>query len=335
MKKDFKIYFVGNEKGMEYGIVKKYGYEFLPIPSYGFVGKPLTEKVKSALYNVVSLLSSIRYITEYKPEFVIGTGSFTELPVGFAAKLMRIPVYITEQDSYPGIATRLLSMVADRVFLSYEGSMEFLRRKDNVSITGTITEIAKVGKSKAEIKAELGISKKMKVLFVFGGSRGSKALNEAVTDMIKSGFPGDIFVIWQTGKSNFDEIKKSVKDTEFNGLILSFVYDMPEIYTISDLVVARAGACTLAELSDYEKASILVPFPYAAHNHQMKNARYYKKRGAAIVIDEKELDVKSLKKWIIRLIYDKKRLAKMGEESGKLHNPDAAERVVKTILRSK
>ncbi|NIA23562.1 MAG: undecaprenyldiphospho-muramoylpentapeptide beta-N-acetylglucosaminyltransferase, partial [Proteobacteria bacterium] len=134
MKKDFKIYFVGNEKGMEYGIVKKYGYEFLPIPSYGFVGKPLTEKVKSALYNVVSLLSSIRYITEYKPEFVIGTGSFTELPVGFAAKLMRIPVYITEQDSYPGIATRLLSMVADRVFLSYEGSMEFLRRKDNVSI---------------------------------------------------------------------------------------------------------------------------------------------------------------------------------------------------------
>jgi len=335
MKNDFKIYFVGNVKGMEYEIIKRYGYEFLPIPSYGFVGKSPLEKMKSVLYNFTSLLWSMRYIKMYGPEFIIGTGSFTELPVGFAAKLMKVPVYITEQDSYPGIATRLLSLIANRVFLSYETSGKLLKRRDNVSVIGTISEIVTVGKTKDQIKSELGISRGMKIVFVFGGSRGAKALNKAVTEMIKSGLPGDIFVIWQTGKNNFDEIKKEMGDTEFNGIILPFVYNMPEIYTIADLVVARAGACTLAELSDYRKAAILVPFPFAAHNHQMKNARYYEKRGAAIVIDEKEINAELLKKQIIRLIYNSKKLAKMGENSGKLHNPNAADTVVKAILRSK
>ncbi len=317
---------------MEYDIVNREGYKFLHIPSHGFVGKSLYIKIKALMYNKISFMISVFYIMKYKPAFVIGTGSFTEIPVGLASAFTGTPLFITEQDSYPGIATRMLSIFAKKVFLSYENSVQYLKRKDNTEVAGTLSKVSKTKKTEDEIKIELGIKRRMKVILIFGGSRGARAINSVMLEILKSGLPKDIFIIWQTGKDNYEEIKRESPD--FNGIIKPFIYNMPEIYSIADLVIARAGACTLAEMSDYRKAAILIPFPSAAHDHQRKNAAYYESYGAAVVMDERELDAQKLKSKIMELIYNEKRLKEMGNKSHNLHNPDSVDKVVKTILRS-
>jgi UDP-N-acetylglucosamine--N-acetylmuramyl-(pentapeptide) pyrophosphoryl-undecaprenol N-acetylglucosamine transferase len=333
LKDNYMILFVGNRSGMEYKIVNRNKFKFLHIPSAGFVGKSLYDKCRAIIMNLISFIACSRYIIKYKPVFVIGTGSFTEISLVLSAFLFRIPSFITEQDSYPGTATRLLSRVATNVFLSFEESRKYIRNRNNISIVGTLTE-NKVDKINEHlIRKKMNIEKNKRVLFIIGGSRGAAVINNTVIEMMKSGIDKRIYVIFQTGEINYESVMKKLKNASFNGIIKPFIYNMSEIYSISDLIVSRAGACTLAEISDNNKPSILIPFPYATHNHQMKNAINYQNNGASIVIDEKNLSGIILKNIIENTIFNNKKLSVMGENAGVLHNNNAVNDMIKIIYR--
>lgn len=333
-----KILFVGTKSGLEARLVPQEGYDIKYIDVNGI-------RRTFSLRNLIAFKkawqayrASKKIISEFKPDIVVGTGGYVSGPVIYAAQKMGIKTAIHEQNAFWGITTRLLMNKADKVMLSFEPDYNKLKRKDNIVITGNPvrSEVGRLDKQSA--RRVLGIDARPLILSC-GGSLGAKKINDAVCEMLKTSDKEGLFYhIHGTGKRGYNTAKERLNEAgisfENGGIIRvsEYIYDMPRVMTASDLVICRAGAITLAELAVLGKPSILIPSPNVTENHQYYNAKIFEKKGAAIIIEDKDLNGKSLYRTIKKLFEDNSKLAKMSKSALELAKPDASNAIYKEIM---
>lgn len=324
-----EIFFVGTRRGLESEVIPQRGFKLYQIKIVGIKRKLDLKLALFPFYVLLSLLQSHQILKGISPDLVVGTGGYVSFPVVLLASLKSIPSLIQEQNSYPGISTRILSLWVDRVCLAYPESVVFFILKRKLKVVGNPVREDIVGGGKYSSKRDFNLDPDKKTVFVLGGSQGSKAINGALLDALDFlNKEKDIQILWQTGKSDYPRIKKLAEKHKAEVSVFPFIQDMSSAYQISDLLVSRAGALSLAEILFWGKPALLVPYPYAAGDHQRHNAESLKKKGAAEIIFQKDLNGKSLFKRITQLLKDENKLKKMAEASKELSQPQATSYLV-------
>lgn len=337
-EKDADILYIGTEEGLEAELVPKAGFKFKTIRVKGMPRKINKDFFISIKELLLGINDSRKIINEFKPDVVIGTGGYVCGPVVYMAKKKNIPSLIHEQNAFPGITNKILSRYVDKVAITFEESKKYFKHPERIILTGNPIrgEILKVNKDKAY--KDLGINKSKPFILSFGGSGGQKKLNDEMYRLIKRANKSEDFqLVHVTGKNYYKEFmdkmeKESIVLNE-NIKILSYLYHMPEAINIASLVITSAGAITLAELSAVGVASILIPKSYTAENHQEYNAREFEKRGASVLILEKDLKANVLWKTICDIIYDKEKINLMRKKSKELGEIGAANKIFKEIKK--
>ena len=264
---------------------------------------------------------------------VLGTGGYVSGPVSFAAWVLRIPLLLQEQNSIPGVTNRLLSRIANEVHLSFLEARSHFPRRDHLKVTGNPVRSYLLSGDREPSLREFKLSTNKPTLFIFGGSLGAKRINAAAVDALRR-LKGrvDVQCILQTGKEDLESVKATVAAEELPATVLPFVRKMHLAYAAADLVVCRAGAMTLAEIAVCGRPSILVPYPFAAHDHQRVNAQNLADRGAAVVIEDAELTGERLAKEVAHLLADRTALSRMSANARLFARPDAAARLARALV---
>jgi UDP-N-acetylglucosamine--N-acetylmuramyl-(pentapeptide) pyrophosphoryl-undecaprenol N-acetylglucosamine transferase len=327
-----QIAFVGTQEGLESTIVPGHGFQLLLIQARGISRRSYLSNLSLLFYLPKGLCQAFKMISRRRPHLVVGTGGYVSFPVVLLASLMNVPVMIQEQNSYPGIATRVLAHFADRVCLSYPESRMYFPPGGKFNVIGNPVRPDLACRERREALKAFGLEEGRKTVFVFGGSQGARAINRALLECLDCLKP-DWQILWQTGERDFAEISRMVRDREIACKVYPFIEDMASAYACSDLVVSRAGALTLAEITACRKPAILIPFPFAAADHQRHNARTLERAGAAYMILEKDLTPKNLSGAILSLLSDDARLHQMAEKSRSLGKPDATPQLVDEMER--
>ncbi len=334
MAKEFKrrfpetrVVFVGTQDGLESKIVPQYGFELTFIQARGLRRKASPKNLMLPYYVLRSLYQSLRILNQERPDLVAGTGGYVSFPVVFSASLKHVPTLIQEQNSYPGISTRLLALLADRVCLSYLSSIRYFLTRRNLTVIGNPVreDITSANRYDALRKFDLDPGKK--TIFILGGSQGAQAMNQAVLDALDS-FSANWQLLWQTGEKNFASVSQRVAGKSVRCAVFPFIQDMSSAYAASDLVVSRAGALTLAEITACGKPSLLIPYPLATADHQRYNAEVLQKEGAAQMIFQRDLTGEILAQKLSSVLSDEEKLRSMAGRSKKMGRPDAASLLV-------
>lgn len=328
---NLEILYVGLDDGPEKRIVKKYGYKFKAIDAMGLPRKISKRLFKSLLTNFKGFKAAKKIIKEFEPDLVIGTGGYVCAPILYQASRKHVKTLIHESNSFPGVTTRFLSNKVDLVCISFEEAKKRLKNQDNVYITGNPVRTSFNTTYSQEDLEKLGIKKDRPVVFSFGGSNGSKILNEAVRQM-SDFMDGKFYLLHQTGLKNYDDFIKNTKENQYIKAF-SYIDNIDLFYAVSDLVIASSGAMSLTEISNLKKASILIPKAYTTENHQEYNARSYLNKGACSMILEKELNGKILYDNILNIVEDKEKLKDMGEKASLLQNPHASDDIFNLIKK--
>ena len=328
-----EIHFIGSTFGLESKVfpVKDLIHTLLPIR-----GLQRSINIRNILKNfflpfrIIRCLIKVNSIyKDFNPRLVIGTGGYASAVPLFVAVTQnpKIPIILQEQNSFPGLTTRWFAKKANLIFSAFNVLKDV---SDNeVILTGNpIRSTILNGKKKSAIK-DFNLSENKKTLFIFGGSQGSRFLNDSLLKIIREINFKNIQIIWQTGDKDFRKYKSLINK---NLKIVPFINDMASAYALSDLVVCRSGALTLSELTACGKPSILIPFAAAAGNHQLKNAMALEKNKAAVIIEEKDLSNQILLSTINNLINNDATLKKMSKASKSLGNPHATKTIVDSLF---
>lgn len=280
--------FVGTKKGLEYRMRDKLGFPLSLINVRGLSRAGLVHNILFPFLLFGAIIKSLYLMIRYRPDIVVGTGGYVMGPVMMAAVAMYKRTVIQEQNSYPGLTTRKLATRVDRVFLGFKAAKKHLEMLAETMETGNPVKdiIGKV--SKEEARKEYGFSMDDKVILVMGGSQGASSINQNVCDNIDSITDG-YKLIWQTGDLNYREITDGLGEKLAGHAVFAFTDRVEYAYAAADIAIARAGALTLAELEAAGLPAILIPYPYAAEDHQRINAEYFAEQSAAIIFDDKEL----------------------------------------------
>jgi UDP-N-acetylglucosamine--N-acetylmuramyl-(pentapeptide) pyrophosphoryl-undecaprenol N-acetylglucosamine transferase len=313
---------------MEREILTRHGYPVASIDVEGLKGRGWKKGLFTALRLPKSLFQSAAVIRGFSPSCVIGMGGYSAGPVCLAARLMRRPTAIHEQNSFPGLTNRLLSRVVDRVFVSFEESRPHFGAK-TVAFTGNPVRNELFSQSGSRSKA----GKRFTVLVV-GGSQGARAVNEAFAEALEylKGRGRNIDVVHQTGKTDYDRVVEDYRSRGLQGDVIPFIEDMVAGYDRADLVVSRAGATTIFELAALGKPGILIPYPYAANQHQEINALSLVKAGGAEMIRQSDLTGKVLAQVLMKYMNDPAALKDMGRRAGSMARRDAAKTIVDQLV---
>ena len=333
---DSQFLFVGTQHGLEKNLVPRYGYDIEFIDVLGLKRSLSAENLKVFIKYIKSIRDSARIIKSFRPDIVIGTGGYVCTPVVKAAMNKRIPTLIHEQNVFPGLAIKMLSQNADVTAISFPQTREMLKAK-NMVLTGNPLRTSLFKKHDEDlVRARYGFDEKPIVL-MFGGSLGAEKMNTALIEMLEEKKEMPFNLIAATGERHYDEfvLRLHEKDTSFekrkNIKIVPYIYDMEEIFSAAEIIVGRAGAITVSEITAMGKAAVLIPSPYVAHNHQEYNARYLEKNGAAKVVLEKDLTGALLHSSICSVLTDKQTLYKMKECSKKIGITDACDTIYQCI----
>lgn len=326
-----RILFVGTRRKVDTRSLGVYGFQSENIRCYGLKGKNPLELLKAIAILPLSCFQAGMIIRRFRPDIIFGVGGYVTGPVIVVGKIMGIPTVIHEQNSVPGLANRKLGRLVDRVCLSMPGSgAQF--PPDKIVYTGNpvrrdILELAKSTPLRQDGK---------KTLLVLGGSQGAQAVNRLVAEGLQS-LPEAVLthlrVIHQTGEADAVSVREQYAKRGIDAVVQPFFTDMAEIYGKADLLVSRAGATTLSEIAVLGKPAILVPYPYAADNHQEKNGNHYVSGGGAIQFRQNELSSTKLAEQIGKLIQDENTLNTMGKNMKALAFPDAAAKIVACCLQ--
>lgn len=330
--------YIGTKKGMEADIVPKEGLEFRTITIAGLERKFSWSTMVTLSKVPKGLWDAWRIIKDYKPDVVIGTGGYVCGPVVLIASLMKIPTVIHEQNAYPGITNKILARFVDEVCVTFSDSIKYFPPKTKVSLTGLPVrpEIIKATRETGYQKLNLDPGKF--TLLVFGGSRGAQSINEAMISTLKKISVRDMIqVLHVTGSLTFDQTVQALEnegiqlDEKGNIKVVPYLYNMQDALAVADLVICRAGAATLAEITAKGIPAILIPYPFAAENHQEFNALALEKRGAAVMIKNSELNGTSLAEIVLNLYTQKEKLATMATNSRQLGILDAIDKIIDCI----
>ncbi|OEF99527.1 undecaprenyldiphospho-muramoylpentapeptide beta-N-acetylglucosaminyltransferase [Vulcanibacillus modesticaldus] len=335
-----EVLYIGSERGLEKDIVKRADIPFVTIEISGFKRKLSLENLKTIVKFLKSVGKSKQYIKEFQPDVVIGTGGFVCGPVLYAASKLKIPTVVHEQNVIPGLTNKFLSNYVDLIAISFEGSKEYFKKAKRVVLTGNprATEVVRADKTNGY--KVLNITSDKKVILIFGGSRGAKAINQAFLEMLpKLNQYQNFHFVFVTGNVHYDLIQKEIQkyDSKLlkNIFVTPYLYNMPEILAITDLNISRAGASTLAEVTALGVPSILIPSPYVTNNHQEKNAKWLEEQGAAKMIKEQELSGDKLLDTIVEVMKNHQSYSQAAQNIGK---PEAATKLLKemeTLIKKK
>jgi len=327
-----EIIFIGTLKGMENEIVPAHGYQIKNIPASGIKRKKIWKNVKTFKDTMEGYSQAKAIMKSFKPDLVIGTGGYVCGPVVRAAHKLGIKTAIHEQNAFPGMTNKLLSKYADKVFLSFEESRKYFKREKDMYLTGNPLRRGFVMSDKKVARDRLKIKDGEMVVLCFGGSLGSPRINELMTKMIEvfNGVDG-VSIFFVTGKIHYKAIEEKLAQTvgelKENVRIFEYIENMPEYMGASDVIISRAGALTVAELTACGKPAILIPSPYVTGNHQYFNARVMSDKGAAVLIEEKDLNDESVIAVISQMRSNSDILRNMEKNSKSLAKTDAAEKI--------
>jgi UDP-N-acetylglucosamine--N-acetylmuramyl-(pentapeptide) pyrophosphoryl-undecaprenol N-acetylglucosamine transferase len=317
----WRVVWLGAKTGMEARLVPQRGYEMAWVRAAALRGKGLLAALLLPLHLLIGFWQSARAILAHRPDVVLGFGGYVAFPGGMMASLLARPLAVHEQNAVAGLANRVLAGVADRVFVAFPGAL----KKGEWTGNPVRAEIAALDPPEARFAGRSGPLR----LLVAGGSLGAQALNECLPKALALLDPRPT-VVHQSGEKHFDDLKRNYDVSGVRAEILPFIDDMARRYAEADLVICRAGAITVAELSAGGVASVLVPFPHAVDDHQTANARFLAERGAAILLPQKDLTPERLAHLVRSL--DRAALQAMAEKARALGKPDAA-RVVAARCR--
>ncbi|MBI9074264.1 MAG: undecaprenyldiphospho-muramoylpentapeptide beta-N-acetylglucosaminyltransferase [Desulfatibacillum sp.] len=324
-----QILFVGSQKPFEKQAVEKAGYTHKAIAIEGLKGRGLLLKIRSLAKLALSILTALAVVIRFRPAFILGVGGYASAPCMMAGMMMGIKTGIQEQNLIPGMVNRWLGKLAGRAYVSFEKTAEYFK-PGKVKVLGN-----PIRKSLIEEAGEdrTGLINKPFTVLVLGGSQGAHAINKAVIEALPDlEGPGEFGFIHQTGLQDLEETIKSYANWPGSSDVRAFFHDMGNQYGLADLVICRAGASTVAELTALGKASIFIPFPHAADNHQEYNARALEEAGAAEVILEHDLSGAPLARRIRHYKEDTARLIEMEKNAGKLGKPRAAADIAEDVL---
>jgi len=337
-----EILFVGTKHGLEADIVPKEGFNFTTIEVRGLERRLSWQNVRTIFTTAGSIWRSVTIIKAFRPNVVIGTGGYVCGPVLLAASLLKIPTMIQEQNVIPGITNKILSRFVDKVALGYSEARPYFKKykPDQIVFTGNPIRPEVMTADRAEAQSALGLDPNKLTLLVAGGSRGARSINQAMFDVYKHFHRSEgIQILHVTGQSEYNSIVGNIKqsgiDLANNGNIMvkPYLYNMPYALAAADLAIFRAGAVGLAELTARGIPAILVPYPYAAENHQEFNAKALERYGAAKVIADKELTGSKLTAALKQLLEDQAMLLGMANKSRELGRPEAAAVIARLAIK--
>lgn len=322
-EQDAQLLFVGTSRGLENTVVPRLGFALKTIRCQAVSGLGLMQKLKALFLLPTALLSAVKILKKFGPDLVLGVGGYASGPVVAAARLLGVDTAICEQNLVPGLTNRLLARLAKKVFVSYPETVAAFPRGRAI-ITGNpvregLTSLSREGRNGSIF-----------TILILGGSQGAKTVNAAVLaalDLLRP-LKDSLHLIHQTGEEEREKIAQQYRKEGFAALVTPFLEDMTAAYAQADLVVARAGATTIAELCAAGLPAILIPYPFAASDHQRVNARNLALKGAAVMIEPERLNGETLACTILKLVKDRPRRKAMARQAKALSRPQAAREIV-------
>ena len=334
-----KVYYVGNKRNMEFELASKKGYKFLHVSVSGMPRKLNPKFFIWGIKLVKAIIRSVRYIKKYKPDAVFATGGYVSAPMIFACRITKTPYIMHDCDAMPGLVTRRLSKRAKYVTLAFENAKKYIPNKHTVVTGNPIREGFKT-MTRAQAEANMGLDSRKLTLCIMGGSQGAKSINNTTIELLKE-FSQELNlqVIFQTGKKNYEDVTSRIQkiypayEQDKNLIIRPYFEDMISVLKSSDIVVSRAGSLSLSEICASGAAPVLIPYPYAAANHQRINAKYLLKMGACVYIEDSDLDPNKLRETIVELIETPIKMSYLKQNVSHLAKFDAAKQIA-NLLKS-
>ncbi len=288
--RDANITFIGAKDRLEAKIVPQAGYRLITVASGPLVRSSAERMVRSGFSNLIGIFQSARALARIEPDIIIATGGYVCFPVVLAAALLRRhPIALLEPNAHPGLTNRVLSPIVDEVWGSFSQADKHFNGK-YVHTGIPVRAGLRVLPLREDAVARLGLSASRRTILALGGSQGARSINDALSSLVKAnGLPEGWQLIHVTGEKEYDRVRRAVNGTHAATAVRPYLDDMADAYAAADLVLARAGASTLGELTATGKPAVLVPYPYAADDHQHANAEMVVRAGAAVVVDDHEL----------------------------------------------
>ncbi|CEO27246.1 undecaprenyldiphospho-muramoylpentapeptide beta-N-acetylglucosaminyltransferase [Paraclostridium sordellii] len=331
-----EIIFVGTEKGIESEIVPKYGYELKTVTVQGFKRKIDFENVKRVFKLFKGLEQSRKIVKKFKPDVVIGTGGYVSGPVLFNSSMSKVPTIVHEQNSFPGVTNKILAKMVTKVLTSFEDSHERFpeETRSKLVLTGNPVRKEILISKKSVSRRKLGIQEDKKMVLCYGGSGGSRKINDSMKLVIRNLVNDDIAFIYATGKNFYDGFISDINDLDLKPYqkVVPYLEDMATALAACDIVIGSAGAISLAEITALGKPSIIIPKAYTAENHQEYNAKSVESKGAGIAILEKNLTPETLNETVYKLLGDRDLLLDMSNASKEIGKPEAIDIIYKEIM---
>jgi UDP-N-acetylglucosamine--N-acetylmuramyl-(pentapeptide) pyrophosphoryl-undecaprenol N-acetylglucosamine transferase len=340
---DTCLLFVGTDAPFEIKTLEKYGFDHKAITSKPVKSGNIVSKLWSASLVLISLIQSMMIIRKFKADFVLGVGSFSSFAVVLAARIMGVPSAIQEQNAFPGLTNRLLMRFCNTVFTAFEKTQGWIGNPKIKYVGNPVRESAysdddpdnNLYNELSDRKFSQESDENKITILVTGGSQGAASINSAFPEAISLIKDKEkLNIIHQSGINNEPALRQKYADMKIKAKVKAFFHDMPQIQKSADLAVTRAGASTIAELCVHGLPAVLVPYPYAANDHQTHNAKALEDAGAAAMIQDRELKPEKLKQILEELIKNKEKRAAMTKALKKMAKTDAAETIAHHILNS-
>lgn len=335
LAKDNEIFYVGNPNNLEATIVKDKSYDFLPVISSGMPRKISITLIKWVIEMFFAWVKCCYYILKYKPDVVFGTGGYVSAPILFAAITTKTPFVMHDCDANPGLVTRKLAPFAKSISVAFDVEKEKLNNP-NCFVNGNPIRKEFLTLTKEEARRALNLENKTTIC-IMGGSQGAKRINDASLALLKKLSQRNIQIIFQTGKRNFAGVIRQLEDiypeyeSDKNIIIKPYFDNMVEVLKSSDIAVSRAGSLSISEICACSIAAIFVPYPYAAADHQRKNAKYMANNGAGLYLEDENTYSKTLYEMLNELLANNNKLTTIQQNAKSMAKFDAVEKIIKQI----
>ena len=319
--------YIGTDDRMEKDLIPELGIKYEAIKITGFKRKLTLDNFKTAYYFIKARLRCKKIIKEFDPDIVIGTGGYVTAPVVWAGKKLGKKTFIHEQNSVVGLSNRYLSKYADKIGVSFSSTLDKFD-KDKVVLTGNPCSEKAISMKRAN-KEEYGLTKDKKLVLIVMGSLGSKTVNDKLVSFLNSFRDKDYEVLFVTGNTYYEKVKKT--HVPSNVKIVPFVYEMPSLMKVTDLMITRAGATTMSEIMVLGIPSIFIPSPYVTNNHQYKNATDLVNKNAALILEEKDLTRNNLITMIDKILKNDKEYKQIKDNLKELGITDSSSRIYEIL----
>lgn len=338
---DSEIVFIGREDGMEKKLVEQAGYKLIPLETHGFKRElsfeAIAQNINAVRCAILGQIKCGRFYKEFKPDIVIGCGGYVSGPVVQKAAKMKIKTVVQEQNSFPGVTTKLLSRQVDKIFVANEEAAKRIGFPEKCVVAGNPVKAEFFTYDRQKIRKKWGIGDKVCILS-FGGSLGARTINEISAKlMLLNKDNKDVYHVHAMGQYATESFPKLLEEyglkNSKNIRVEEFISDMPECCAAADIIISRSGAITVSEIAAAGRASVLIPSPNVTENHQYYNALTLVNADAALVYEENDIDTDKVAKDIFELEKDRQCLKLMGVNARALAVPNTSKRIYENIVK--